>query len=121
MAKPTTRIAAIQFGFAVGIAAVLGRAAQLQIVERERWSLEARSQRTELVVLPARRGALYDRNGVPLAVTQEFYHIGVAPNELEDIRSAFVLLVRNLGISAPALNRQFQVRKRWIYLHGPFN
>ena len=72
-------------------------------------------------MLPARRGALYDRNGIPLAITQEFYHVGVAPNELEDIRAAFVLLVRDLGVSAPALNREFQARKRWIYLHGPFN
>jgi cell division protein FtsI (penicillin-binding protein 3) len=121
MAKPTVRIAAIQFGFAVGILAVLTRAAQLQIVEAERWEHEAARQRTEKVVLPARRGALYDRNGTPLAITQEFYHIGVAPNELEDIRAAFVLLVRNLGVSAPELNRDFQARKRWIYLHGPFN
>jgi cell division protein FtsI (penicillin-binding protein 3) len=121
MAKPTARIAAIQFGFAVGILAVLTRAAQLQIVETERWAREAARQRTEKVVLPARRGALYDRNGIPLAITQEFYHVGVAPNELEDIRGAFVLLVRNLGVSAPALNREFQARKRWIYLHGPFN
>jgi len=121
MAKPTARIAAIQFGFAVGILAVLTRAAQLQIVEAERWEAEAARQRTEQVVLPARRGALYDRNGIPLAITQEFYHVGIAPNELEDVRTAFMLLVRNLGVSAPALNREFQARKRWIYLHGPFN
>jgi cell division protein FtsI (penicillin-binding protein 3) len=121
MAKPAARIGAIQFGFAVGILAILTRAAQLQIVEAERWEQEAARQRTEKVVLPARRGALYDRNGVPLAITQEFYHVGVAPNELEDIRTAFVMLVRNLGTSAPALNREFQARKRWIYLHGPFN
>ena len=121
MAKPAARIGAIQFAFAVGILAILTRAAQLQIVEAERWEQEAARQRTEKVVLPARRGALYDRNGVPLAITQEFYHVGVAPNELEDIHTAFVLLVRNLGVSAPALNREFQARKRWIYLHGPFN
>jgi len=121
MAKPTARIAAIQFGFALGILALLTRAAQLQIVEAERWEAEAARQRTEQVVLPARRGALYDRNGIPLAITQEFYHVGIAPNELEDVRSAFMLLVRNLGVSAPALNREFQARKRWIYLHGPFN
>jgi cell division protein FtsI (penicillin-binding protein 3) len=121
MAKPAVRIGAIQFGFALGILAILTRAAQLQIVEAERWEQEAARQRTEKVVLPARRGALYDRNGVPLAITQEFYHVGVAPNELEDIRSAFVMLVRNLGASAPVLNREFQARKRWIYLHGPFN
>ncbi len=121
MAKPTARIAAIQFGFALGILAVLTRAAQLQIVDAERWEAEAAKQRTEKQVLRARRGALYDRNGTPLAITQEFYHVGVAPNELDDVRSAFVLLVRNLGVSAPALNRDFQARKRWIYLHGPFN
>ena len=120
MAKPAARIAAVQFGFALGILAVLTRAAQLQIVEAERWEREAARQRTEKVVLPARRGALYDRNGIPLAITQEFYHVGVAPNELDDVRSAFVALVRNLGVPAVPLNREFQARKRWIYLHGPF-
>ena len=84
MAKPAVRIAAIQFGFALGVLAILARAAQLQIVQGERWAREAERKRTERVVLPARRGALYDRNGVPLAITQEFYHVGVAPNELED-------------------------------------
>jgi len=121
MAKPAARIGAIQFAFVIGILAVLTRAAELQIVETERWAREAARQRTERVVLPARRGTLYDRNGVPLAITQEFYHVGIAPNELEDIRSAFVLLVRNLGVPAGTLNREFQARKRWIYLHGPFN
>jgi cell division protein FtsI (penicillin-binding protein 3) len=121
MAKPTVRIAAIQFGFALAVVAIVVRAAQLQIVQSDRWAAEAERQRTERAVLPARRGALFDRNGVPLAITQEFYHVGVAPNELDDIRPAFRLLVRSLGVSAPALDREFRARKRWIYLHGPFN
>jgi cell division protein FtsI (penicillin-binding protein 3) len=121
MAKATARIAAIQFAFGLGILMILGRAAQLQIVDRDRWSAEARRSRTEKVVLPARRGALYDRNGVPLAITQEFYHVGIAPNELADPGAAFRLLVRSLGVAAPALDREFQARKRWIYLNGPFN
>ncbi len=76
MAKPSVRIAAIQFGFAMGVALILARAAQLQIVDHESWSAEARRTRTAKDVLPARRGALYDRNGVPFAITQEFYHVG---------------------------------------------
>ncbi len=120
MAKPAARIAAIQFGFALGILAILTRAAQLQIVEAERWEHEATRLRTEQVVLPARRGSLYDRNGIPLAITQESYRVGIAPNELEDARSAISLVVRNLGVSGPALSRELG-RKRWIYLHGPFN
>ena len=121
MARPSARIAAIQLGFLVAVVAILGRAAQLQIVEGERWKREAERKRTERVVLPARRGALYDRNGVPLAITQEFYHVGIAPNELEDRGTAFRLVVRSLGVSAPALDREFRSRKPWIYLHGPFN
>src|SRR5919112_614548 len=121
MAKPAVRIAALQFGFLLAVVAIVGRAAQLQIVQGDQWRREAERKRTEKVVLPARRGALYDRNGVPLAITQEFYHVGVAPNELEDRGTAFRLLVRHLGASAAALDREFRARKPWIYLHGPFN
>ena len=84
MAKPSARIAAVEFAFAAGILLLLSRAAQLQIVDHESWSAEARRTRTVKEVLPARRGALYDRNGIPFAITQEFYHVGVAPNELSD-------------------------------------
>jgi cell division protein FtsI (penicillin-binding protein 3) len=121
MATPLVRIAAIQFGFLLAVLAILARAAQLQIVQGDRWAQEAERKRTVRVVLPARRGALYDRNGVPLAITQEFYHVGIAPNELADRGTAFRLLVRNLGVPAPALDREFRARKPWIYLHGPFN
>jgi cell division protein FtsI (penicillin-binding protein 3) len=121
MAKPAARIAAIQFGFLLAVAAILVRAAQLQILQGDRWAAEAERKRTVREVLPARRGALYDRNGVPLAITQEFYRVGIAPNELADRRTTFRLLVRSLGVSAPALDREFRSRKPWIYLHGPFN
>jgi cell division protein FtsI (penicillin-binding protein 3) len=121
MAKPTVRIAAIQFGFALGVVALLTRAVQLQIVDGEKWAREAETKRTERRVLAARRGALYDRNLVPLAITQEFYHIGIAPNELNDPGAAFRTIVRSLGVPAGPLDREFRSRKRWIYLHGPFN
>ena len=99
------------------------RAAQLQIVEaRALGARGARGQRTEKVVLPARRGALYDRNGVPLAITQEFYHVGIAPNELEDVARGVRACWSGTSASPPpALDREFRARKRWIYLHGPFN
>jgi cell division protein FtsI (penicillin-binding protein 3) len=119
MDRPQARIAAIQFGFALGVVAILARAAQLQLMQGDRWAAEAQRQRTERTILPARRGALFDRNGVPLAVSQEFFHVGVAPNELVDAR-ALQLLSRHLGVSRAALNRDVRAGKRWIYFHGPF-
>jgi cell division protein FtsI (penicillin-binding protein 3) len=84
MARPQTRIAVVQIAFTLMILGIIARAAQLQLFQGERWTQQAQRQRTERVVLPARRGALYDREGIPLAISQEFYHVGVAPNELAD-------------------------------------
>jgi len=119
MAKPEARIVAMQVCLAAGIAAIVLRAGQLQIFEGPRWSREAEAQRTERAVLPARRGTLYDRNGVPLAITQEFYHVGVAPNELADRRGAVRLLSNQLGLPAGEVERDLG-RKKWAYWHGPF-
>jgi cell division protein FtsI/penicillin-binding protein 2 len=120
MARPQTRIAVVQIAFALMILGIITRAAQLQLFQGERWTRQAQRQRTERVVLPARRGALYDREGVPLAISQEFYHVGVAPNELADSRHAVRLLTRHLGVSRAALERDLRGRKRWIYYHGPY-
>jgi cell division protein FtsI (penicillin-binding protein 3) len=119
MTKPLARIAVVQAAFALGVAAILARAAQLQLVQGDQWAEQAQKQRTERVILPARRGALYDRNGVPLAVSQEFYHVGIAPNEVSNSRITGQLLSRHLGISWAALQRDWRT-KRWIYYHGPF-
>jgi cell division protein FtsI (penicillin-binding protein 3) len=120
MARPQTRIAVVQFAFALGAIAIVARTAQLQLVQGDKWAEQAQRQRTERTVLPARRGALYDRNGVPLAISQEFYHVGVAPNELADPARAVQLLSRHLGVPRAALTRDVRARKRWIYFHGPF-
>jgi cell division protein FtsI (penicillin-binding protein 3) len=120
MAKPSARIAVVQFGFALGVLAIVARAAQLQLFQGPRWAEQAARQRTERAVLPAKRGGLYDRNGVPLALTQEFYHVGVAPNELVDPRSAGRQLARSLGIQSGTVWRDLRSGKRWIYYHGPY-
>jgi cell division protein FtsI (penicillin-binding protein 3) len=120
MAKPLARIAAVQFAFALGILALVARAAQLQLFQGDRWAEQATRQRTERAVLLARRGGLYDRNGVPLAVSQDFYRVGVAPNELAEPRAAGRLLSRHLGVPWSALERALRSGKRWIYYHGPF-
>jgi cell division protein FtsI (penicillin-binding protein 3) len=120
MARPLARIAAIQLAFGLMILVIVARAAQLQLFQGDRWSEQARRQRTERAVLPARRGGLFDRHGVPLAISQEFYHVGIAPNEITDLQTAGRLISRQLGISRPTLLRDLRSRKRWLYYHGPF-
>src|SRR2546430_14977430 len=88
MARPAVRIQVVQFGVLVSLALLVGRAAQVQILHGRRWAEEAQAQRTERIVLQARRGTPYDRHGTPLALTPQTYHVGIAPNELRDPAAA---------------------------------
>src|SRR6266705_583834 len=118
MAKPAVRLQVVEIGVFLGLGLLAGRSAQVQLVQGRRWTEEARAQRTERIVLAARRGTLSDRHGKPLALTQETYHVGVAPNELRDPERDPELLARQLHIPLPDL--RLALRKRYAYFAGPF-
>jgi len=119
VAKPAVRLQVVEVGIFVGLALLAGRAAQVQIGQGRRWAEEAQAKRTERIVLAARRGALLDRHGTPLGLSQETYHVGVAPNELRDPAADGALIARRLGLTARAW--QQALRKRYAYFAGPYS
>ncbi len=121
MARTRARIGALQAILAIGMLAVLLRAAQVQIVHGGQYAELAERQRTTTETLPARRGTLYDRNGHPLVVTQEQYAIGIAPNEVEDPRATARLVAKHLGVAAGPLERSLRRSKRYRWLAGPYS
>jgi cell division protein FtsI (penicillin-binding protein 3) len=120
MAKFETRLTVVQAGLGLLLLAAAGQAARLQLVQGREFAETAQRARTVREVLPARRGAIRDRNGIPLAITQEYYHVGVAPNEFTDAAAASRAVVRALQVSAERLRRDIRAGKGWIYFHGPF-
>lgn len=110
MANPATRIGFIQFAFFAGLTAVVVRAAQLQLVEGRKWSRVADSTRTASRDLQPRRGTIYDRNGAPLAVSQEFYRVGVATWEVPQKQRARAaqLLIRELDFDPADVRAKFR-------------
>ncbi len=118
MAKPIVRLRAVQLAFGVGIAMVLGRAAQVQLLNGREYADKARAQRTEELELPARRGTIYDRSGAALAQTVEVYSVGVAPNELVNAERDAALISDRLGLPRRTVRRQ--LNERYAYFHGPF-
>lgn len=119
MAKPAVRLQALEIALLVGLGAVVLRAAQVQILQGGRYSEEARAQRTVRLTLEARRGGLYDRDATAIALTQESYHVGVAPNELRDpLRDAAAIAA---ALHLPAQEVRAALRKRYAYFGGPFS
>jgi len=120
MAKVSARISLLQVVLGLAALAVVVKAAQLQLVEGAHWRAEAERTRREKVITPARRGGIFDRNGVALAVTQEYFAVGIAPNELanraQDVRTLARALDRPLGEVQRAV-----ATKKWVAYRGPFS
>ncbi len=120
MAKFETRLTVVQVGLGLFFAAAVVQAARLQLLQGSEFAAQASSGRMAREVLPARRGAIRDRSGVPLAITQEYYHVGIAPNEFLDQSAGIRAVAKALDISADRIRRDVRAGKSWIYLHGPF-
>src|SRR5690606_26082577 len=78
-------------------------------------------QHRQRQTLPAPRGTIYDRDGVPLAASHEAYRVSIAPRELKDRNEAAKRLRAALGLSAQAANRAVQPARRWVVLPGRYD
>src|SRR2546430_16471802 len=119
MARLAVRLQVVEIAVGLGLVLLVARAAEVQLLQGRRWAEEARAQRTERIVLAARRGALLDSHGTPLGLTQETYHVGIAPNELRDPAADGALIARRLGLPAGAW--QLALRKRYACFAGPYS
>jgi cell division protein FtsI (penicillin-binding protein 3) len=93
--------------------AFVSRAAQLQIVQSERWKTQAYDQTTERVELPAARGGIYDRNGKPLALSRPRYRAFFAPTEATDRRRDATTIARVLDLSSRETSRLTDADRGW--------
>ena len=121
MARPVARIAALQAALILGMILVVGRAGWLQVVKGGELARRAKTQRTAQRELDARRGTLYDRDGVPLVISMPKYRVQLALNEVRDTAALIRLASADLGIRADSLRRSFRRgTPRYPYFYGPF-
>jgi len=114
------RRVALLFGLVGAAGAVGARVAQLQVVQADDWRARAEGQHAARRPLPAPRGAIYDREGVPLAVSQEAFRISVAPRELRDPDGTADALVEALGVSRRRARRAVDPQRTWVVLPGRY-
>jgi len=105
-------------GLLLAALVVIGRSADLQVLEGSDWLARARDQQSQRLALPAPRGTVYDRNGVPLASSRDAFRVAVAPHELADRDQAQRLLRDALGLSAAQARRIVTGRRRWVPVPG---
>lgn len=107
-------------GWALALAAMTARAADLQLVEASQWRALAEQQHQASDGVPASRGAILDRDGLPLALSHEAFRIGVAPHELTDRETAAGVLAEALGLSATEARDITRSSRRWVQIAGRY-
>jgi cell division protein FtsI (penicillin-binding protein 3) len=97
-----------------------GRAFQLGVLEGESWRIRALDQQGDTLSLPAPRGTIYDRSGVPLATSREVFSVAIAPREVRDTVRVKALLREHLGLTQQQVARYTSSTRTWIPLPGRF-
>lgn len=106
--------------FLLSAALIVAKAVKLQVLEHDVWALAAEEQHRERVELPARRGSIFDRNGVPLALSHEMYRVSVAPRELSNPEAAAEALADALGRPVHEMRRLVSSSDPWVVLPGRY-
>jgi cell division protein FtsI (penicillin-binding protein 3) len=118
--KRPSRTTLIGSAFVLAALAIVARAVDVQLVHGDEWRRRAAEQQTVRVELAARRGGLFDRHGVALALSQETYGVGLAPREISEPARAATLLARVLGAPRREIAQLLASDRVWAEWPGPY-
>ncbi|MBA2536003.1 MAG: penicillin-binding protein 2 [Actinobacteria bacterium] len=111
------RIRLIIAVFALVFAVALVRATWLQAVRASNLDRLATSQHREIVTVPARRGTIYDRTGVELALGAEATTVVANPQQIRDPEAVAMAAGKALDLDPAALLPRLADRSRgFVYL-----
>jgi cell division protein FtsI (penicillin-binding protein 3) len=95
---------------------IAARAFYLQVVKKESLVKLAEKQHQRIVPLTPVRGAIFDSNNAPLAVSIEMDSCFAEPRNVEDIPDAAVKLAPLLSMSADQVEKKLSGSKNFVWL-----
>lgn len=116
---PRSRIGIVHAVLVVFALLLIGRAAEVQLLQREQWARQAERQQVAAASLPAPRGPILDATGEVLAESREVVQLAVAPRDVRDMAALRTALER-AGVSAATVRRATDTRNRWVELRRSF-
>ncbi|HEY0305320.1 MAG TPA: hypothetical protein VGC44_10110, partial [Longimicrobiales bacterium] len=97
------------------------RAVKLQLVDADKWQQRAAEQHAKQSVIPAPRGTIYDRDGVPLAASSEVFRINISPRDVQDRKALATRLQQLTKLDQKAVRRALDVQRKWVVLPGRYD
>ncbi len=101
-------------------AAIVVKAAHVQLWEHKKWVARAERQQIDVATLPAPRGDIQDATGLPVAHSRGLVRLSVAPPEVKDLRQLYKSML-SAGIPPTEARRATRDRKRkWVEVRGRY-
>lgn len=114
-----SRVGVVHGAFVCFAAALIGRAAWVQLGEAERWRIRARGQQMASAEVPAVRGAILDASGRVLVESRAVVRLAVAPNEVRDPQ-ALAAALRRVRVPEEFVRRAIDRNRKWVELPGQY-
>jgi len=114
---PAGRLVALLGAMVLALVGVIARLVVLQVGDHRALAAQGLQQRVHPTDLPAERGAIVDRTGVPLAITLEARDIYTDPRYVTDPIGEAAKIARVLGMRARDVERRLQTPdSTFVYL-----
>lgn len=94
--KESKRILVIGYIVIVVFIFLILRLWQLQILQGNKYRELSEANRLRIMTIPAPRGILFDRNGIPLVRNSSYYFVSIIPGEFEKGRVSHLSKVLNM-------------------------
>ncbi len=110
------RIIRLQIALVVALALILGRLAQLQLVQGGTFRRLAEQNRLRIVPEAGPRGVIYDRKGRILAATQTVFRVALVPQDIRDLPTALAHVSLIVQRPVPALTKAYKKERSLAFL-----
>ncbi len=97
------------------------RSFQVAVLEHMEWLARAAAQHVDRMELPAPRGTIYDRDGVPLAASRQVYSLAIAPREVRNRELLIRKLREHAGLTAAEATAAVGRDVTWRVLPGRYD
>ena len=114
-----SRLGIVHGALALFAAALVGKAAQVQLWQGAMWEARAVRQHYRASSLPAPRGDILDATGQTIVQSRELVQLRVAPREVKDRRALARALAR-ARVPAEWVRRATDVKRAWVEIPGRF-
>jgi cell division protein FtsI (penicillin-binding protein 3) len=108
-----SRVGLIHGAFVLFAAALIGRAAQVQLFQTDLWRTRARQQQVAASTIPAPRGMILDASGAMLVESRQLVRLNIAPREVAENKKKPEVGMQRLRDLAHALDRA-GVKREWV-------